>query len=158
MESTDFQEQQELNQQEEEKLEITHFIKVDLAEAAKWGKFLSIVGFIIIGLMTVIFFFMGIFLSLKVPNAIRDSAPGLLSHIFMLIIIGLQIYPTYALFKFSTRIKYAMNYDDNIALEEAFRYLKGLFRYLGIYVIVVLSIYAIIFVFGAAIGLGSAIG
>ncbi|MEZ5015495.1 MAG: hypothetical protein R2800_00455 [Flavipsychrobacter sp.] len=152
MESTEF------NQQEEPKLEITEFIKLDLREAAKWGKFLSVVGFIGLGFMILAGFVMALVLSAAMDGLGASPFPSSGIGVMYIIFAGIYFYPIYALLKFSTKMKTAVNFNDGVALTESFRYLKGMLRYMGIITIVVLCIYGAFALFGAAIGIGAAMG
>ena len=68
----------------------------------------------------------------------------------------LYFFPVYYLLKFSTLSKLAIEGNDSKLLEEAMRYLKMMFKFMGILVIIVLSIYLlgiIVAIFGAAFAL-----
>lgn len=124
-------------------------IKSYLAETAKWGYFLSIVGFIGIGLMVLAGLFMGTFMSTLGASA---GAMGLISPMFItvlyLILAAVYFFPVLYLYKFSTQMKVALRSDNESELTSAFQNLKSLYKFMGILTAVVLGIYALLFVFG----------
>lgn len=124
-------------------------IKSYLAETAKWGYFLSIVGFIGIGLMVLAGLFMGTFLS---SFGAAAGTMGLISPMFItvlyLVLAGLYFFPVLYLYKFSTQMKVALRSDNESELTSAFQNLKSLYKFMGILTAVILGIYALLFVFG----------
>jgi hypothetical protein len=118
-----------------------------LGEMRKWTLFLSVIGFIFIGLAVVGSLFMGGMLRGFLPTG------GFLVTIFILIFALIYFFPIYFLFKFSAVSKEALNTFDSIKFEEAIHYLKRFFKYIGIMTIVLLCLYAIGLIVG---GLGAA--
>lgn len=107
------------------------------AEMRKWTLFLSIIGFIFIGLALVAVLFMGGLMKSFIPTS------GLLVVVPMLIIAFVYFFPLYFLLKFSSVSKEAILTNDSIKLEEAVRYLKRFFKYIGIMTIVLLCLYLV---------------
>ena len=125
--------------------------RVHLSEAAKWAKFISIVGFVMCGLIVVMAFFMGTFLATMTNpyNEGYSSSGGLtkgmgaLVAFFYIAIAVLVFFPYLFLFRFATRMKTALNTNDQLTLNTSFQNLKIMFRYVGILTIVMLSFYAL---------------
>jgi hypothetical protein len=122
-----------------------------LSEAAKWAKFLAIVGFVMCGLIVVIAIFAGSFLALM-SNSFNDGygsstrfsgGMGAFITIFYIGIAILFFLPYLFLFRFATRMKAALNTNDQLTLNTSFQNLKIMFRYVGILTIVMLSFYAL---------------
>ncbi|HSB93077.1 MAG TPA: DUF5362 family protein [Flavitalea sp.] len=126
-----------------------------LAQAAKWGRFLSIIGFVMIGLMVVFSLFAGsifakAFATMGDANnagtmAAMGGFGGVFTVIYMLI-AALWLMPVIYLYRFSTRMLDALRANDQHLLNTSFKNLKSCFRFVGITTIVVLSIYAFIIV------------
>ena len=122
-----------------------------LWEAAKWAKFLAIVGFVMCGLIVVMAIFFGSFLatmSSSFNDESRSSAAltggmGAFVAIFYIGIAILFFFPYLFLFRFATRMKAALNTNDQLTLNTSFQNLKIMFRYVGILTIVMLSFYAL---------------
>lgn len=136
----------------EPKLIIDDAIKSLLVEIAKWGKFISIVGFVfcgIIGLVALVIIFAGstFFSKMGPMGAVGGGFTGFLGAVYLA--FGLLYYfPSKYLYDFSAYIKQAILIDDQESLSYAFSRMKSLFRFWGIMLIVVLSIYALMIVFG----------
>ncbi|NCA21432.1 MAG: hypothetical protein EBS86_09895 [Crocinitomicaceae bacterium] len=126
--------------------------KQALLTASKWAKFLSIIGFIGIGLMALGLFFLlrNIYNS---PTVFGQAKWHVLIVFMYLIFAGLNFFPVYYLLQFSNKIRTGIDNSDNISVEEGFVNLKSLFKFMGITTIVVISTYilAIIFMIGAFI-------
>lgn len=113
---------------------------------ARWTKFLAIIGFIFLGLVVV----GGGIMGLAIGTSMYSSQYGALGGLgaawiitMCLLIAGLMFYPAYALFKYSTVIKTAINTNNKQKFNEAIRYLKNVFKYYGIITIIALGIYGL---------------
>ncbi|MBX2871152.1 MAG: DUF5362 domain-containing protein [Saprospiraceae bacterium] len=124
-------------------------IKSYLAETAKWGYFLSIVGFIGIGFMVLAGLFMGSFMSTLGLGAAGMGLinPAIFTVIYLLM-AALYFFPVLYLFKFSTKMKVALRSDNEAELTTSFQNLKSLYKFMGILTAIILGLYALIFVFG----------
>ena len=125
--------------------------RAHLAEAAKWAKFLAIVGFVMCGLIVVMAIFAGSFLAMM-SNSYNDGysssarLTGGMGAFVAILYIGIAIlffFPYLFLFRFATRMKTALNTNDQLTLNTSFQNLKIMFRYVGILTIVMLSFYAL---------------
>jgi hypothetical protein len=126
--------------------------RTHLSEAAKWAKFLAIVGFVMCGLIVIIAFFAGSFLAIM-SNSYNDGyrspvrltgGTGVVVTFFYIGIAILFFLPYLFLFRFATRMKTALNTNDQLTLNSSFQNLKIMFRYVGILTIVLLSFYALV--------------
>lgn len=126
-------------------------IKSYLAETAKWGYFLSIVGFIGIGFMVLAGLFMGSFMSTLGMGAAGMINPAIFTVMY-LIFAALYFFPVLYLFKFSTKMKVALRSDNEAELTTSFQNLKSLYKFMGILTAIILGLYALIFVFGMISG------
>ncbi|HSN09692.1 MAG TPA: DUF5362 family protein [Hanamia sp.] len=121
-----------------------------LSEAAKWGKFISIIGFIGCGFIIIIAFFIpSIYSSLStlqgVPSQVAyGSTIGI--TISYILISALLFFPCLFLYRFSTKMKVALKTISQENFDESFKNLKSMFKFYGIFTIVMLSIYALIFI------------
>lgn len=137
----------------EPKLIIDTTIKNLLMEVAKWGKFISIVGFVfcgIIGLIALVIIFAGGAMFSKLSPIGARLGGGFTEIIGVIYLVFALIYyfPSKYLYDFSAYVKQAILIDDQESLNYAFSRMKSLFRFWGILLIVMLSIYALMIVFG----------
>ena len=127
-----------------------------LAETAKWAKFLSIVGFISIGLLVLIAFFVGSFFRMMADmqggNPALDAMPTTFLTIFYLALAGIMFIPVLYHYRFSVKTQQALRANDEPLLTEAFSNLKSYYKFYGIFTAIVLGFYVLIFVF-AGIGM-----
>ena len=126
--------------------------RAHLAEAAKWAKFLAIVGFVMCGLIIVLSFFIGALFSTSMSrygdSAAFGSGFGIIMTIVDLSFAVLYFFPCLFLFRFANNMIVALNSNEQITLNRSFQNLKIMFRYVGILTIIVLALYIIAFVFG----------
>ena len=124
--------------------------KGDLADTARWARFLSIVGFVMCGLIVLIGFFAGrIFSMFAITGELEElggmsSAMGAGMSFFYVIIAAIYFIPCLFLFRFANKMKLALSSNDQGALNTSFQNLKSMFRFFGIVTIIMISIYAII--------------
>lgn len=130
-----------------EQLTLNNNSKSFLRETAKWAKFLSIMGFIGIGFMVIFSFFAGTIFQ-NLPNA--QTLPmdmGVTLTITYLIIAVLYFFPVYYLFQFSNKMKTALLTKNDETLAAAFEVLKSHYKFIGVFTIIILSLYALIAIF-----------
>jgi hypothetical protein len=115
--------------------------KAHLAEAARWAKFLSVMGFIGCGLIVLVGVFFGSIFSSFTSGFERSSPYGEVSPTtglgaamaFVYIIIALiYFFPCLFLFRFATKMKTALASNDQETLNTSFQNLKATFRFIGI--------------------------
>lgn len=127
-----------------------------LAQAAKWGRILSIIGFVFVGLMVLFSLFAGTIFSKALADmgdqasgsAMMGSAFGGIFTFFYLLIAALWFMPVLYIYRFSTKMQAALRSNDQHLLNDSFKNLKSCFRFMGIVTIIVLSFYALAIVVG----------
>lgn len=132
--------------------------RAHLSEAAKWAKFLAIVGFVMCGLIVVAAIFAGSIFAMLTNSynegyggsATLTRGMGAFVAVFYIGIAILFFLPYLFLFRFATRMKTALNTNDQLTLNTSFQNLKIMFRYVGILTIVMLSFYALIILIAIA--------
>jgi len=128
-----------------------------LKETAKWAKFLAIVGFVITGLMVLVGLFMGTIMS-EMTSGMGGEMPGypvgMLSGVYIVFAI-LYIMPMLYLYKFAAKMQVALKEDIQFEITSSFENLKSLFKFIGIFTVVILGFYVLIFLFGLAGGVMS---
>ena len=122
-----------------------------LKETSSWTYFLSILGFVGIGLMILFGVFFGTILS-DLPRGANPSYElgynlGYFGFIYIILAV-LYFFPVLYLFNFSKKMKNALASKNNEAFEAAFSNLKSHYKFVGILAIVIVSLYVLIFLFG----------
>ena len=130
-----------------------------LRETRKWVNFLSILGFILIGLMVLFGLFAGAIIN-AIPTGFSSPAAGIgggLFGIVYIIMALLYFFPVFYLYKFGAKLKVALTNTDNAALELAFENLKSHYKFVGILTLIIFGFYFLSLVgfgiFGAAMSL-----
>ena len=142
------------NQSQIFSLTIDPVIKSHLSETARWGKFLSILGFVICGLIVLVGLFFGTLFSSLVSRSevsyegnISTGSFGAMAAVMYIIVAVVYFFPCLFLYRFSTKMKTALNGNEQIDLTLAFQNLKSLFRYVGVITVILLAIYLIVILF-----------
>ncbi len=141
--------------------------KAHLADAAKWGRFLAIFGFIICGLVVLIGIFFGSFFSMLTSQYSSNPYSGLpggsgmggamgasMAVLYVLIAL-IYFFPCLYLFRFATKMKTALATNDQALLTASFQNLKASLRFIGILTIVMISFWVLALIVGL---LGVAVG
>ena len=123
-----------------------------LTESARWGKFLAIMGFIVCGFMMILSFFMPVFLTQLPPyNSVStefSSGMKVGMTIVYLLLALLSFFPCFYLYKFSVKMQAAVKMVSQENFDESLMNLKSVFKFYGIFVIIILSFYAFAFIIG----------
>jgi hypothetical protein len=130
---------------------LTAIAKQALLVASKWAKFLSIIGFIGVGLMVIV----GIFIMFQLANLpirIGNGLPFAWFGIFYILMALLYFFPVYYLFQFANNTKKGLSNNSNESVEVGLVNLKSMFKFIGIFTVVILSIYALIFLVAMVAG------
>lgn len=127
-------------------------MKADLLSAAKWAKFLCIVGCVGVGLIVIIAISMFVFGSVA-HNGVCAPPLGEALVLLYLVLAAIYIYPLIKGFQFANSTKAACLSDDEHELARGFEGLSSLLKYCGILTIVCIAIYVVVIIFG--IGLAS---
>lgn len=129
-----------------EQLYLTNYAKEYLTESAKWSKLLAIVGFVGIGLMMIAAIFMGtVFANLPMNelSGQQDFPFWILSFVYV-IMAAIYFFPVYYLYQYATNTKNAILTNDSEVLEKGLEKLKSHHKFLGVMMLVVLSLYGVI--------------
>jgi hypothetical protein len=135
------------NDEQASGLTITDSIRQYWSECAKWGLFFAVLGFIYIGFLVIATFTMA-----------SAGSAGLVGGIFTLIIAGGLIFvPTWLMFQFSQNLKKGLEEESTPAASLGFRNLRRLYQFAGILMIILLAIYALVFLLGLIFSVGSSL-
>lgn len=129
-----------------------------LAETGKWGRFLAILGFIGTGLMVLMGLFAGtIFSSIgsEFGGNPFQGVMGVFMGFFYALFGLLYFFPSLYLYRFSDKIKKALIQRDSDVLASALENQKSLYKFMGIFCIITISLYVLVVFFGI---IGGAIG
>lgn len=127
-----------------------------LSEAARWAKFLAIIGFVMCALM----FIGGLFASLFM-SSLTEGMEGLggesyatyssynrkFTMVFYVVFGIISVFPYLYLFRFATRMQEALRSSDQDVLNSSFSNLKSLFKFVGILTIIMLGFLLLALVF-----------
>lgn len=138
-----------------------------LREGAKWGKFLSIIGFISCGFLAIAAFFahaiypwflaiVYFFTPAIAPkfNAICDYSSSVIRDlgttftVIYSVLAALLFFPSYYLNKFSIKMRLALDSVSHQNFEDSQKNLKLLLKFYGIFTIIVLSFCVLALIFG----------
>ncbi len=131
---------------EENELVLTKADKNNLIQTAKWGKFLSIVGFVMTGLILIggLTFIVG---GVAGEDLGIYAGMGGVMGFFYILIALVYIFPSYYLNRFSMQIKNGIQSNNETQCTEAYGNLKKLFVFMGILTIVGVGLYALAIIF-----------
>jgi len=124
-----------------------------LQQAGKWATFLGIVGYIVTGFLLLAAIFASALMSYmqKISPSPSPFNMGPFLSILYLIIAVFYFFFSLYLHQFGTNIKKGIAFIDTSFVTTGLGKLKSLFKLWGILTVVMLSIYALIFV-GAIVG------
>tara|TARA_R110000868_G_scaffold326125_1_gene587091 strand:+ start:168 stop:632 length:465 start_codon:yes stop_codon:yes gene_type:complete len=147
---------EETTLQENERLYLSQEAQGFLKETAKWGYFLSIIGFIGIGFMVVLALFIGtIFSALNGLNGnmnpMMGIGTGFISGMYLVIAL-LYFFPVYYLFQFSSKMKMAIRSNNTNLINSSFEFLKSHYKFLGILSLVFVVFYGLVILFSILAG------
>jgi hypothetical protein len=120
-------------------LKLTDNSLIFMMEIVKWAKFLAISSFVGLGIMLLIG--AGVILI-----QFQDQAEGLstvIMGVFYILMAVLYFFPALYLHRFATATANAIEQLNDDTLEEGLEQLKSLFRFTGILIIIILSLYAV---------------
>ena len=137
------------DQKEPVKIEIGNETLKNLNKLRRWTMFLSVSGFIFLGLILMLGIITGTFLT---AFSHSDKIPGVPDVLLIGSFIGLALivfFPILFLFRFSKHTSNAVAALDGKELHKAVKYLKLFFLFIGIFLILmVLAYFSAILVFG----------
>ncbi|HEY0041290.1 MAG TPA: DUF5362 family protein [Flavisolibacter sp.] len=131
--------------------------KEHLTEAAKWARFLAIVGFVFLVLMIIA----GVFASIAVSRfddmyseetsgRRMSNVLGTTTAITYIIMALIWFFPLLSLLRFANAMKAGLASNDQERINTSFQNLKVFFRYVGIVTIIGLVLMALGFFLGIA--------
>jgi heme/copper-type cytochrome/quinol oxidase subunit 2 len=135
---------------EERKIEIGPETLDNLNSVRKWTMFLSVLGFILLGLIIIAGLATSLFLTTFKTQEANLGIPESFMILIFLVVGVIYFFPVFFLFRFSRNMRDAIQNLDKEKLQKGFRNLRLYFTYIGIMVIVVLSIYAVALLFAGA--------
>lgn len=128
-------------------MHLSEAAKSYLSETAKWAKFLAIVGFIGIGLLVLVGLFAGSIMAMtgSQEDLLMPIDGAALGAIYVVLAL-MYVMPVLYLYRFAERTKRGILFSDSTALTDGLSQLKSCFKFIGVFTIVILSIYVLIFV------------
>ncbi|AFM05602.1 hypothetical protein Fleli_3272 [Bernardetia litoralis DSM 6794] len=136
--------------------QVTNRAKGFLATAAFWGKIVSIVGFVFTAfavLAGVGIAFMGSsFSQLSSQMGAFGALGGIGIGLIYILLALVYFFPSLYLFNFSQKTQAAIRNSDNLELEEGFKNLKSIFKFMGVLTIIFIVLYALMFIFALIAG------
>jgi hypothetical protein len=136
----------------DQKIELEGITLLHLNEIRKWCQFLSVLGFVAVGLLV----FVGILM--LVTNSVRSmmqfDAYSLVTPwigIFYIVFALIYYFPVFYLYKFSMNAKHSLMQigsggSSNEMMASAIEYLKKHFRFIGIFTLVILGVYLLVII------------
>lgn len=134
----------------ENDMRITALSKANLASVSKWAKFLSVIGFIMIGISVVLLLICGSAVSASgmapMGYPYGMGAFGWPYIIICIIILLIYFLPMYYLYSFSVKCKTALLNNDSSILSDSFGWLNRYYTFIGILTIIGLVLYLFIII------------
>jgi hypothetical protein len=127
-------------------MELNDQSKNYLLEIARWATILSIIGFIVIGLLVLVSFSAGAILA-ESPYSELGISPQILSVTY-LIIAGVYFIPIYFLYQFGIKTKNAIVNNDTDLLTFGLKKLKSHYKFIGIVMIIAFGLNILIMLIG----------
>jgi len=113
-----------------------------LMEASKWGQFLAIVGYVMMGLLVLVAIVMMFAMSV-VSQVAQSKFPLWMLGLVYILLAGIYYIPITYLYKFSVQMQKAIQMQNEGLLTSGFQNLKSLFKFMGIFTIVMLALYGL---------------
>lgn len=126
-----------------------------LREIARWCFFFAILGFVSIAFLVVAAIFIGI-LGTPILDQLtgQQGIPSLAIPLAITYFVSaiLYFFPVLYLFKFSRKMKSALETKNDEMLADAFEMLKSHFKFIGVLAIIMISLYALLIGFSLVAG------
>ena len=123
-------------------VEVTDNIKQHLLTTASWTRFLAIISFIFVGLMGV-----GSLIAL-IGALVTGFGPLMLMALVYVVLTVVMVFPGLYLIRYAMSIEKGLGSNSQTEFEIAIENLKSFFKFMGIYTIVVISLYIIMMIVG----------
>jgi hypothetical protein len=131
---------------ENDKLKINNSIKQNLLTAARWTRFLAIVGFIFTGLS-------GISSLIMLTTALSSGFGPLIGAGFLYVGITVaMLFPALYMIRFSGAISKGLNSNKQSEFDYGVENLKSFFKFSGIFTIVFIGLYILLIFVGVGAG------
>jgi hypothetical protein len=135
-------------------LRIDHNGSDFLKEAAKWAKFLGILGFIFCGFFLLIGLFYGSVMSsfsrMGGPMGGVAAIGGATVTIFYIVCAIVCFFPYLYLYNFGAKMQMALRTNDQDQLNLGFKNLKSYLKFIGILSIIAIALVLLAFIIGIA--------
>jgi energy-coupling factor transporter transmembrane protein EcfT len=131
---------------ENKKIEIEQETLKHLNTTRKWAMFLAIIGFIILGLIVIVGLIAGTFLTAFNSGGKDLGIPESLMFVPILLLAVIYFFPVLFLFRFSKHTSHAVHTLDKLEFHKAIKNLKSCFVYIGVLIIIILSLYIVVLV------------
>lgn len=131
------------NSPETNRIEIGSSTLNHLNSTRKWTMFLSVLGFIFLGLLIIFGLVTSTFLTAFKTREVNLGVPESLLIVVFIVVAAIYFFPVFFLFRFSRNMRDAIQTLNRDKLDKAFRNLRIYFTYIGVLVIIVLSIYVL---------------
>lgn len=122
--------------------------KHEMANVARWAKYIAIAGFIICGLIVLFGVLAGViliaFYSFGTYNTTLSDLPSLITVPVYLLMTAICFIPCLRLYNFSVKTQEAIHSGSEEALIPAFTNLHKCFKFVGIITITAMGLYALI--------------
>lgn len=125
---------------ESDKLRITNSIKENLMITAQWARFLAIMGFIFVGILGIASLF------LVVTSMASGYGPLVLVSLIYVVLTIVMLFPALYLIRFAVATEKGLGSNKQGEFDYAIQNMKSLFKFSGIYTIVMVVLY-IIYIF-----------
>ncbi len=126
-----------------------------LREISRWAFFFAILGFISIVFLLIVAVLIGTLYAPMINTLFEQQglpSVGLALAISFFISALIYFIPVWYLFKFSRMMKVALATKNNETLADAFENLKSHFKFIGVFTIIVLSLYVLLIGFSLVAG------
>lgn len=133
----------EINTTQTETFAVNREIKLYLFETAKWGNILAIIGYVAMGIMALASLVMIVAFSFI---DMETAFPMWILGIVYLVFSGIYYIPVTYLYRFSNQMKLAVHRNDEKLYTTGFENLKSLFKFFGIFTLVLLGLYVLLII------------
>jgi len=141
----------------EVKLELDLDALRSLHGAGGWATFLAILGFVMVGFLILMGFFMSaVFSMLPADNAL--PFPSQFFTAIYLLIAVVYFFPIYYLFKFASLARNGIRQRSSPLVSKSLHYLKAHYKFIGILSIVGIALYILFIMLFVALGMGKMLG
>ena len=137
-------------------MQVTEIARLDLLSAAKWAKFLCIVGCFAVGFCLLFGILMMVFGS-ALTQYMGDSPIGGVMGLLYVVFAAIYIYPLVKGFQFANGAKAACLTNDSVQLARSFSGLRSVLVFCGILTIIMLVIYVFVLILGVGVGAAAAV-